>query len=200
MSEFELDRREVLAKLLPDHGEYLLVSGLAGSSKDAAELTDDGDNIFTMAGAMGAAVSIGLGIALSAPKERVAVITGDGELMMGIGSLATVATMMPNNLSIICIDNREHAETGGQKSHTARRTNLALLAKGAGIDSVLTVDVSEQLDEAAKFLINTPAPRFVWVRVMAGPPSLYKRDLHYDECRLRFKTAYLDRKNKREIH
>jgi hypothetical protein len=136
-----LDRRELLPGLFPNPSEYLMVSGLAGASRDAAALTSEADNIFTMGGAMGAAVSIGLGMALCAPDRQIAVITGDGELMMNIGSLATVATAAANNLSIVCIDNGRHGETGGQKSHTAERTDLELMAKGAGIPATLTISI-----------------------------------------------------------
>ena len=84
-----LDRREILQKILPNPNDYLIVAGLAGAARDSAALTEDGDNLFTMAGTMGAAVSMGLGMAMSAPDRQILVITGDGELLMNIGSLAT---------------------------------------------------------------------------------------------------------------
>ncbi len=98
MAEPTLDRRDALSRLFPAPEDYLLVSGLAGSARYAAALTGDGDNLFTMAGTMGAAVSMGLGVALSAPEAKVVVITGDGELLMNLGVLATVASMAPDNL------------------------------------------------------------------------------------------------------
>ncbi len=171
MVDASLDRRELLPKILPGHAEYLIVSGLAGASRDAAALTSEGDNLFTMGGAMGAAVSIGLGMALCAPDKKIAVITGDGELLMNIGSLATVASAAPQNLSIICIDNGQHGETGGQKGHTAERTDLELMAKGAGISAVMTISRPEELETAARFLTESPGPRFLWTRVLPGPPS-----------------------------
>lgn len=189
-----IDRRELLAQLIPDPDRYLMVSGLAGASKDIAAHTREADNLLTMGGAMGAAVSIGLGVALSAPDEQVAVITGDGELMMNVGSLATVASMMPGNLSIICVDNGAHGETGGQAGHTSRRTNLALMADGAGLPSTLTIDRPDQIAGAAKFLLEAPAPRFLCVRVQPGPPTAYKRDWDLADCRQRFRKAYLERK------
>jgi len=187
-----LDRREVLPILFPDPSQYLIVSGLAGSSRDAAALTADGDNLYTMAGAMGAAVSMGLGIALSAPNSKVAVITGDGELLMNVGALATVASVQPENLTIVCIDNGLHGETGGQPGHTSGRTNLAMMAEGAGIASITTISRPEQLTEAAQFLLETRGPRFVWARVQPGPPANWKRDLDLAACRLRFRDAYLN--------
>lgn len=193
MVDATLDRREFLPKLIPNHGEYLIVSGLAGASRDAAALTSESENIFTMGGAMGAAVPIGLGMALCSPDRKILVITGDGELLMNIGCLATVATAAPRNLSIVCIDNGRHGETGGQKGHTAERTDLESMAKGAGLPSTLSVSRPEELDSAASFLRDSPAPRFLCVRVMPGPPSDWKRNWNLADCRTRFKHALLDR-------
>ena len=135
MTEPSLDRREVLSALFPDPGEYLMLAGLAGSARDAAALTGEADYLFAFGGAMGGAVPMGLGMALAAPDRKVAVVTGDGELLMNAGALATVASTMPENLSIVCIDNGRHGETGGQLGHTARRTDLAKIAEGAGLPS-----------------------------------------------------------------
>lgn len=194
MDDTTLDRRDVLPVLFPDPDRYLMIAGLAGASRDAAALTDEADTLLTMGGAMGAAVSVGLGVALSAPTEQVAVVTGDGELLMNIGSLATVASIMPDNLSIVCVDNGRHGETGGQLGHTSRRTDLAKMAEGAGLPSVMTVDSAAKLQDAAKFLTDAPAPRFLWVRVKAGPPADYKRDWNLADRRLRFRAAYLERR------
>lgn len=168
-----------------------MVTGLAGTSKDTAALTEDADYLFTMAGAMGASVSIGLGMALSAPTQEVAVITGDGELIMNIGSLITVASSKPTNLSIICVDNGMHGETGNQLGHTSGNTNLELIAKGAGFESILTIVTSEDIPKGAEFLTKTAGPRFIWARVKAGPACNYKRNLNLADCRRRFRKAYL---------
>jgi phosphonopyruvate decarboxylase len=191
MAESTLDRRDVLPRIFPDPDQYLMVTGLAGAARDACALTDEGDNLLHMGGAMGAAVSLGLGVALSAPESQVAVITGDGELLMNVGALATVASMMPDNLTIICLDNGIHQETGGQPGHTSRRTDLAKMAEGAGIPSTMTIDRPDQLAAAAKFVAEAPAPRFLLARVLPGPPSDYKRDWDLAACRLRFRAAYL---------
>lgn len=191
MADILLDRRDFLPKIFHDQEKYLFVSGLAGASRDAAELTSEGDNIFTMGGAMGAAVPIGLGMALSAPDRQVAVITGDGELLMNIGCLASVASAAPDNLSIVCIDNGRHGETGNQLSHTAGRTNLELMAKGAGIASVMTVSRPEELEGAARFLKEAAGPRFLWARVLPGPPSDWIRNWHLADCRTKFRNAVL---------
>ncbi len=186
-----LDRREVLSGLFPSPGETLFITGLAGSARDAAGLTNDGDNLYTMAGTMGAAVPMGLGVALAAPEKQVAVVTGDGELLMNIGSLASVATMAPGNLSIVCIDNGCHGETGGQTGHTSGRTDLALMAEGAGLASVMVLERLDQMEAAQKFLIEAQAPRFLQVRVTDGPPTDFKRNMNPAQCRTRFRNAFL---------
>ena len=190
MAEPTLDRRDVLAALFPDPGACLMVAGLAGSARDAAALTGEADTLFAFGGAMGGAVPMGLGMALAAPDRRVAVITGDGELLMNAGALASVASTMPENLSIVCIDNGRHGETGGQLGHTARRTDLARLAEGAGLPSAMTVADRAGLGAAASFLEDAPGPRFVCVRVRPGPPADYDRNWDPAECRLRFRRAF----------
>ena len=191
MRDSTLDRRELLAQLFPAPGGTLMVSGLAGAARDTAALTDDGDNLFALAGVMGAAVSIGLGVALSAPEAQVVVITGDGELLMNVGALATVASMAPDNLTIVCIDNARHGETGGQPGHTAGATNLAVMAEGAGLASTMTIASPDQIAAATGFLKQAPGPRFLLARVTDGPPAAYKRNLDPAACRLRFRDAYL---------
>ena len=186
-----LDRREVLSGLFPSPDEILFIAGLAGSARDAAGLINDGDNLFTMAGTMGAAVPMGLGVALAAPDSQVVVVTGDGELLMNIGSLASVATMAPGNLSIVCIDNGCHGETGGQKGHTSNRTDLAKMAEGAGLASVMVLETADQMETAANFLTDMPAPRFLQVRVTDGPPTDYTRNMNPAQCRSRFRNAFL---------
>jgi thiamine pyrophosphate-dependent acetolactate synthase large subunit-like protein len=190
MTPATLDRRNILAEIFPDPDQYLFVTGLAGPARDGAALTHDGPNMFTMAGAMGAAISMGLGMAMCAPDRKIAVITGDGELMMNVGSLIVVSTIAPKNLSIVCIDNGCHGETGGQTGHTSNRTNLEMIARGAGLPSTLKLESSSDLAKAAGFLREAPGPRFIWARVMNGPPSVYKRNLDPDECRIRFHNAY----------
>lgn len=190
MREPTLDRRTVLARIFPDPDRYLFISGLAGPARDVAGLTKDGANAFLMAGAMGAATSMGLGVALSAPDRKVAVVTGDGELLMNIGSLVTVASMAPANLSIICIDNGCHGETGGQTGHTSRSANLDLIARGAGFTSSTVVETEADLEKAATFLETMPGPRFIQVRVTDGPPTAFKRNFNMAESRLRFRSSY----------
>ncbi len=113
-----LNRREVVASLLKRRDGLLVVAGLGAPAWDCAAA---GDHPFTFPlwGAMGSAAMIGLGLALAQPKRRVLVVTGDGEMLMGLGSLATIGVRRPGNLSIVVLDNERYGETGMQKTHTA---------------------------------------------------------------------------------
>lgn len=189
MSTRSLDRRSAVPAIVGRHQDFLIVTGLAGAARDIAALTDDAPSVFTMAGAMGAATSVGLGLALAAPRRRVLVVTGDGELLMNLGSLATVAAVRPANLSILCVDNGTYAETGDQKTHTAYATDLEQVARGAGISHAMTVRVAEDLPAGARLLRDGAAPVFVVLRVGAAPPPDYARDFDAAACRVRFRDA-----------
>ncbi len=191
MTEPTIERRELLPALFDSPDEALFISGLAGAAKDTAAFTDDGANLFTMAGTMGAAVPMGLGVALNAPDRDVVVVTGDGELLMGIGSLITVASMAPANLSIVCIDNLQHGETGGQTGHTSRATDLEAIAKGSGLPSTMTISNPDQMKDGAAFLKTASGPRFLLARVLPTAPAVYKRNFDPAECRVRFRDAFL---------
>ena len=134
-----LDRRHAVARLLADRGELLVVSGLGAPTYDVAAAGDSPAN-FYLWGAMGSAAMIGLGLALAKPKARIAVITGDGEMLMGLGSLATIGVKQPRNLSIVVLDNRHYGETGMQASHTAGGVDLTAVARAAGFVTCLDVD------------------------------------------------------------
>src|ERR1700739_3943310 len=99
-SEFFLDRCDAVPALIGRHEDFLIVSGLAGTSRDVAALTQDGAHTYTMAGGMGGACMIGLGLALARPDKRVLVVTGDGELLMNIGALSTIAVLNPAHLGL----------------------------------------------------------------------------------------------------
>lgn len=186
---YELDRREAVPKLIGDPAGFLIVSGLAGTSKDMAAMTGDAPNLFTMAGTMGAAVSVGLGLALARPEKRVLVVTGDGELLMNLGALATVAVMAPPNLAVVCVDNGHYGETGGQKSHTSLGVDLEAVAAGAGINATRTVSAESEIAPASELIRESNAPVFVVLRVKPGDPPAYKRNLDAAACRVRFRAA-----------
>src|SRR5690606_31118038 len=123
-----LDRCEAVPALIGRHKDFLIIAGLAGTARDVAALTDDGAHAYTLAGAMGGACAMGLGLALARPDRRVLVVTGDGDLLMGLGSLATIAVRNPPNLAIVCVDNGRYGETGNQVSHTGLGVDLERIA------------------------------------------------------------------------
>jgi len=122
-----LDRRAVVRMLLANRGKLLVIAGLGAPAWDA---TDAGDHplTFPLWGGMGGAAAIGLGLALAQPQRRVLVLTGDGEVLMGLGSLATIGVQHPRNLSVVVLDNERYGETGMQASHTAFGVDLAAVA------------------------------------------------------------------------
>lgn len=187
----ELERAYAVPALVGRHQDYLIVSGLGGASKDMAALTGDGPNLFSMAGAMGAATPIGLGLALAQPRRRVLVVTGEGELLMNVGALATVALAAPRNLAILVVDNSVYGETGNQASHTGRVTDLAAMAAGAGLGRVSTVRREADLARAAAELREGEGPVLVVLKVTASEPPAARRDLDPAACRLRFRRALL---------
>ncbi len=190
---FVLDRRTALPALIGRHQDFLFVAGLAGTSKDIAALTDDGAHVYTMAGAMGGATMIGLGLALARRDRKVVVVTGDGELLMNLGSLATIAVMNPPNLAIVCVDNGYYGETGYQQSHTSLGVDLERIAAGSGIRRTMTVGVESEIASGARLIREGNGASFVLLRVKPTDPPAYKRDFDPSACRVRFRSANLPR-------
>src|SRR5271166_707869 len=123
-----------------------------------------------MAGAMGGACMIGLGLALARPERRVLVVTGDGELLMNVGALATIAVMNPPNLAIVCVDNGHYGETGYQKSHTSLGVDLERIAAGSGIKATRTIASQYELADGARLLRDGNGTAFVLLRVKPTDP------------------------------
>ena len=190
---FVLDRVEAVPALIGRHEDFLLVTGIAGTSRDVAALADDGAHIYTMAGAMGGATMMGLGLALARPDKRVLVVTGDGELLMNLGSLATIAVLNPPNLSILCVDNGHYGETGYQKSHTSLGVDLEKIAAGSGIKRTHTVAVDADIAAGARLLREGNGTAFVLLRVKPTEPAEFKRNFDASLLRDRFRAALQSR-------
>ncbi|HJU16423.1 MAG TPA: thiamine pyrophosphate-dependent enzyme [Stellaceae bacterium] len=191
--DFILDRRSAVPALIGRHEDFLIVTGLAGTAKDIAALTRDGAHVYTMAGAMGGAAMIGLGLALARPDKRVLVVTGDGELLMNLGALATIAAQDPPNLAILCVDNGHYGETGYQRSHTSLGTDLERIAAGSGIRRTGTVAAEGDLAAGARLLREGNGTAFVLLRVKPTDPPPFKRNMDPAACRHRFRAALLGR-------
>ena len=158
-----LRRREVVKELLKDRKDLLVIAGLGSTAWD---ITAAGDTplSFPTWGAMGQAAMIGLGLALAQPKRRVVVVTGDGEMLMGMGSLATIGVQQPANLTVVVIDNERYGETGRQHTHTAHGVDLAAIAIACRFKNALTV--TAELGPLRELIYRAGGPSFAAVKVL----------------------------------
>jgi thiamine pyrophosphate-dependent acetolactate synthase large subunit-like protein len=187
-----LDRRAVVSTLLANRQGAIAVGGLGASTYDIVAAGDHARN-FYLWGAMGGALMIGLGLALAQPQLPVLVITGDGEMLMGMGSLATVGLQKPGNLSIVVLDNEAYGETGGQVSHTAAAADLVGVAKACGIAKASAITTLAEVEAFAASLQDvTAGPRFANVKIDAANLErvLSNRDGTFIINRLRGSLGY----------
>jgi thiamine pyrophosphate-dependent acetolactate synthase large subunit-like protein len=165
-----LHRRDVVVELLRERGDLLVIAGLGAPNWDVSAAGDHPNN-FPLWGAMGAASMMGLGLALAQPKRKVLVITGDGEMLMSLGALATIAVEKPPNLTIAVLDNERFGETGMQKTHTAAGVDLAGMAAAAGIRTSRIVRTMEEVTEIRDLAHQGKGPVFAQVKI--NPEALY---------------------------
>ena len=190
MSDAKLDRRKVARTLLDRRGDLLVVAGLGSSAWDC---TAAGDHplTFPLWGAMGSSCMMGLGLALAQPRRRVLVVTGDGEMLMGLGSLATIAARRPGNLAIVVLDNERYGETGMQQTHTAYGTDLAAVALACGFAEAKVIRSDAQIAGVHSAIHRGKGPLLYQVKVKrdAVPLVLPPRDGAY--LKHRFREALL---------
>jgi thiamine pyrophosphate-dependent acetolactate synthase large subunit-like protein len=188
-----LERRAVVARLLRDRDRLLVVTGLGSPSYDV-HAAGDHDGNFYLWGAMGAAALVGLGLAQAKPDRTVMVVTGDGEQLMGLGGLATIAIAAPANLVIVVLDNGHYGETGMQRSHTGLGIDLASIARAAGFAGAVTVTDQAGLESAAQSIRERASgPRLYVVKVKPEnlPRSLPPRDGVHLKNRLRTHLGFV---------
>lgn len=185
-----LDRRAAAAQILRERGKALVVAGLGAPCWDTAAAGDHPLNFYAWGG-MGGAAMIGLGLALAQPRRRVLVITGDGELLMGLGSLATIAVQRPENLALVVMDNEHYGETGMQQTHTRFGVDLAGIARAAGFRAAATARTRKELAAWVPRLYRGTGPLLLAVKVRAErlPMVLPERD--GPVLRHRFREALL---------
>lgn len=172
-----IDRRDFVARLLQACPQALVVTGLGSPTYDVFA-SGDSDRYFYLWGAMGGAVSIGLGLALAQPSRPVLVITGDGEALMGMGSLATAAAQRPDNLAIVVLDNGHFGETGMQRSHSSMGTRMAQVAQACGIAKAREVMAIDEVGEVAATVNACAGISFAQVHIRREevPRALPSRD------------------------
>ena len=181
-----MERRAFVAALLAATPEALVITGLGSAAYDVFA-AGDRDHNYYLWGAMGGAASIGLGLVLAQPDKSVVVITGDGEQLMGIGSLATIAVKQPKNLTIVVLDNGHYAETGMQRSHSSLGTDLVAVAKGFGIANAFSVADMSGIAALASGINARCATTFAQAFIDANEPPrvLPPRDGPYVKNRFR---------------
>ena len=163
-----IDRRAAVALILKDRRNALVVTGIGNAASDVAAAGDDPRNMY-LAGVMGGAAMVGFGVALAQPRRRVIVITGDGEMMAGIGSLATIGVEKPENLAIAVIDNQVFAATGMQQTHTARGVDIAGIARASGFPRADTARSMTELEVRLADIHDRAGPYLVVLKVQARP-------------------------------
>ncbi|MEA2824229.1 MAG: hypothetical protein QOF03_711 [Alphaproteobacteria bacterium] len=183
-----LDRRECVRTLLAERGELLVVSGLGAPTYDVAAAGDSPLN-FYLWGAMGGAAMIGLGLALARPRARIAVITGDGEMLMGLGSLATIGVKQPQNLAILVLDNRHYGETGMQASHTHYGIDMIGIAKACRFRETHAISQEREFAGARRLLHAAPGPVFIQAQVRQEEVARVLPSRDGNEIKLRFLEA-----------
>ena len=185
-----LDRRKAVAQILAQRGDALIMPGLGAPTWDCAAV-DDHPLTFYSWGGMGGCAMMGLGLALAQPRRRVLVITGDGELLMGLGSLATIGVEQPRNLAVIVIDNEHYGETGMQPTHTKHGVDLPAMARAAGFRAAGTVYTAQQLKTWIPRLYRQPGPVFCSIKVLAVPAPLVLPVREGTALKHRFREALL---------
>jgi thiamine pyrophosphate-dependent acetolactate synthase large subunit-like protein len=185
-----LQRRAVVRALLEDRGGLLVIGGLGAPAWDITAAGDTPANL-PLWGAMGGAAMMGLGLALAQPTRPVLVVTGDGEMLMGIGSLATIAVQRPRNLSVVVLDNEHYGETGMQETHTRHGVDLAGMARAAGIaDSRLLREAADIAPLRAAIHAGA-GPLFAQVKVDEQPQPLALPPREGAILQARFREAVL---------
>lgn len=186
----QLDRRAAVACLLADRRDLLVVSGLGSATYDCAAAGDDPRN-FYLWGAMGAAAPLALGLALAQPDKPVLGITGDGEMLMGLGSLTTIGAQAPANLAIVVLDNEVYGETGAQPTATAHGADLTAIARACGMNAVDEITEMAGVEALAARLHAGGGPLFAAIKIAPGEAErvLPSRDGAY--LRSRFREAVL---------
>ncbi|MBC8270234.1 MAG: aldehyde dehydrogenase [Rhodospirillaceae bacterium] len=187
---YPLQRRDVVKRLTRGKDDLLVIAGLGSTAWDITS-AGDRDLNFPLWGAMGGAISMGLGLALAQPQRRVLVITGDGETLMGMGSLASVALQGPQNLSICTFDNERYGETGMQMTHTSAKTDLAAVAAACGIAVTGEVRTEDALEAALPIILEAAGPVYHAIKVRAEKLDFVLPPKDGEHLKDRFRRALL---------
>jgi len=185
------NRRSVVGKLLKERQDMLIVTGLGSSTYDVYAAGDHNNN-FYLWGAMGSAATVGLGLANSQPTRKVLVITGDGEMLMGIGALATIAVQRPTNLTIVVLDNGHYGETGMQQSHAGKGIQLDRIAHACEFDYSVQLTTLEEIESLRQHIHSNESLNFAVIKISTeNPPrTMPSRDGVHIKNRFRISLGF----------
>jgi len=194
-----MKRADCIKALYPELQDRLVVTIMGASAQELYDLGHR-ENFFYLEHAMGLASSIGLGLALNLPEEKVVVMDGDGSVLMNLGGLATLARYRPPNLTHLIFDNGSLLSTGGFASHTtAGITDLAAIAKGAGCPQVSSVSTLYEFMQAAAEAFEGNQMATIVARVEAVGPDHYGMDMKLPENAFRFQRYISERRKARAV-
>ncbi len=192
-----MKRADCIKALYPELQDRLVVTIMGASAQELYDLGHR-ENFFYLEHAMGLASSIGLGLALNLPDEKVVVLDGDGSVLMNLGGLATLARYHPANLTHLIFDNGSLLSTGGFASHTTSGlTDLAAMAKGAGCPKVARVNTLYEFMEAAADAFEGTEMATIVAKVEAVGPDHYGMDMKLPENAFRFQRYIAERQKSR---
>ncbi len=167
-----IERRRFVQKLLSKRKDSLrVVSGLGTSTWDLMSAGDDTRN-FGFIGAMGQAVPFSLGLSIAQANKKVLLFTGDGDMLMSLGSMATIANHPMPNLTVLVMDNESYVETGSQPTATAGKTDLELVAKGEGIENTYTITKQSDDYRILNTIYEEEGPSLVVIKCKAEETAL----------------------------
>lgn len=179
-------RSKCLETIYPELEDKIVVTIMGACAQELYDLGHR-ENFFYLQHAMGLASSIGLGIALNRPHEKVVVLDGDGSVLMNLGTLTTMARYRPSNMTHIIFDNGSLLSTGGFPSHTTNGvTDLAAIARGAGIPNVASASTPFDFVEAVANAFEGDELSVIVAKVEAVGPDHFGMDFKLPENAFRF--------------
>jgi thiamine pyrophosphate-dependent acetolactate synthase large subunit-like protein len=188
--EAALHRRSLVMRILEERTDALIVSSLGAPCWDLAACGDKDINFYVW-GAMGSSCMVALGIATAQRQRRIIALVGDGDMLMGLGSLATVAAARPQNLAIMVLDNERYGDTGNQPTHTAAGVDLEAIGRATGFAATMVMRTEDDIPEGKRLLFQVAGPVLVVAKVDSekAPMVLPPRDGTY--LKHRFRRALL---------
>ncbi|MBY0329479.1 MAG: aldehyde dehydrogenase [Acetobacteraceae bacterium] len=186
----KLNRRAVVRALLEERGGLLVIGGLGAPAWDITDAGDVPENL-PLWGGMGGAAMMGLGLALAQPTRPVLVLTGDGEMLMGVGALATIGVQRPKNLAVVVLDNEHYGETGMQETHTRHGVDLAGMARAAGIADARLLRTADEVQALRGAVHAMAGPLFAQVKVDEASERLVLPPREAAILQARFREAVL---------